>query len=317
MTHSTRSLSHNRCKSLANLSLNKCPYDVLEVSKSATRSEIKEAFVSKTKKIHPDRNISNPNLHEQFVELNEAYSILRDAEKRSTYDQLKATGFRSYQTTANASHNSPYGQERYTSTEETYTYAFDEKEYTAIFRDFQFTQAKYKDERRSWNKYVIAAALAFMFAGGCVSVLRISVIKNMLERNAEKINKESHRSYQIAREKARVNGPEQQLKLFAAAASSKKKDKELAEIVTSVGPSLVQQISEDLCITVLSIQSRIQLEPLVLFLSAMLITIHKSGNKMTLPQQQDGGRHHGRHFFKRVKSCQCHMLTASSLEYQM
>lgn len=66
--------------------MNKDLYQVLGLTKSATDAEIKDAFRSLARKLHPDVNPNNPEAEEQFKEVNNAYSILGDAEKRRAYD---------------------------------------------------------------------------------------------------------------------------------------------------------------------------------------------------------------------------------------
>ncbi|XP_076877865.1 dnaJ homolog subfamily C member 4 isoform X2 [Brachyhypopomus gauderio] len=61
-------------------------YDVLGVKSDASLEEIKDAFFDKCKKMHPDRNLSNPSLHAQFVKLNEAYRVLSKEGTRREYD---------------------------------------------------------------------------------------------------------------------------------------------------------------------------------------------------------------------------------------
>lgn len=62
-------------------------YDLLGVPTDASNSIIKKAYFSKAKDIHPDKNKGDPKAHDQFVQLNEAYSILSDDAKRSKYDR--------------------------------------------------------------------------------------------------------------------------------------------------------------------------------------------------------------------------------------
>lgn len=62
-------------------------YEVLGVSRDATEEEIKKAFRKQARKLHPDVNKS-PNAEEEFKELNEAYDVLSDPQKRSAYDRF-------------------------------------------------------------------------------------------------------------------------------------------------------------------------------------------------------------------------------------
>ncbi len=66
-------------------------YDVLGVPKSATEAEIKKAYRTLAKKYHPDVN-KEPDAEEKFKEINEAYEVLRDEEKRKAYDQFGFAG---------------------------------------------------------------------------------------------------------------------------------------------------------------------------------------------------------------------------------
>ncbi len=63
-------------------------YETLGVSKTATDKELKQAFRRLAKKYHPDANPDNPQAEAQFKEINEAYEVLSDKEKRAQYDQL-------------------------------------------------------------------------------------------------------------------------------------------------------------------------------------------------------------------------------------
>jgi curved DNA-binding protein len=63
-------------------------YKILGVERNATKEQIKRAYRELAKKTHPDRNPGNKKAEEQFKEVNEAYQVLSDPEKRSRYDQL-------------------------------------------------------------------------------------------------------------------------------------------------------------------------------------------------------------------------------------
>jgi len=68
-------------------------YKILGVSKSASPEEIKKAYRKLALKYHPDRNKGNKNAEAAFKDLNEAYAVLRDPEKRKQYDMFGAEGF--------------------------------------------------------------------------------------------------------------------------------------------------------------------------------------------------------------------------------
>ena len=71
----------------------RCYYEVLGVSKSASAEEIKKAFRRKAIELHPDRNKDNPEAEALFKEANEAYDILRDADKKAAYDRFGHAAF--------------------------------------------------------------------------------------------------------------------------------------------------------------------------------------------------------------------------------
>ena len=63
-------------------------YKILGVGREASKDEIAKAFKKLARKYHPDLNPGNKESEEKFKEINEAYEVLKDEQKRKMYDQL-------------------------------------------------------------------------------------------------------------------------------------------------------------------------------------------------------------------------------------
>src|ERR671914_651310 len=63
-------------------------YATLSVPKTATEKEIKQAFRKMARKYHPDVNPGDKSAEARFKEINEAYEVIGDPEKRKKYDEL-------------------------------------------------------------------------------------------------------------------------------------------------------------------------------------------------------------------------------------
>lgn len=79
-------------------------YDILGVSKSASAEELKRAYRKLALEWHPDRNKS-PQAHDKFKEINEAYAVLSDPQKKAQYDQFGHSAFQ-----PGSGGGSPWGQ---------------------------------------------------------------------------------------------------------------------------------------------------------------------------------------------------------------
>ncbi len=81
-------------------------YEVLGLSKGAGEAEIKKAYRSLAKKYHPDLNPGNAEAEAKFKEINEAYDVLSDADKKAKYDQF---GHSAFDPTAGGGYGGAYG----------------------------------------------------------------------------------------------------------------------------------------------------------------------------------------------------------------
>ena len=69
-------------------------YEILGVKKDASQDELKKAFRHLARKYHPDLNKGSKEAEEKFKEINEAYQVLSDPQKKSQYDQVGHAAFK-------------------------------------------------------------------------------------------------------------------------------------------------------------------------------------------------------------------------------
>ncbi|PON52814.1 Terminal organelle assembly protein [Parasponia andersonii] len=72
-------------------------YDVLGVNRNASASEIKKAYYGLAKKLHPDTNKDDPDAEKKFQEVQKAYEVLKDEDKRRQYDEIGHAAFEEHQ----------------------------------------------------------------------------------------------------------------------------------------------------------------------------------------------------------------------------
>ena len=112
-------------------------YEVLGVEKNASDGEIKKAYRKLAMKYHPDQNPGDHTAEEKFKEINEAYEVLSDADKRARYDQFGFAGVDpNYSAGAGGGFNGGFG-------------GFDGFDLGSIFGDFFGGGASSGGQRRS------------------------------------------------------------------------------------------------------------------------------------------------------------------------
>jgi molecular chaperone DnaJ len=87
----------------------RCYYEVLEVERTVNDDELKRAFRKLALKWHPDRNPGNASSEARFKEINEAYDILKDPEKRAAYDRFGHAAFEGRDMSAAAGFGTEFG----------------------------------------------------------------------------------------------------------------------------------------------------------------------------------------------------------------
>lgn len=134
-------------------------YIILEVKSTATFEEIKSAYRILAKKYHPDKNTGNKAAEEYFKEIQQAYAILSNPEKRGKYDLKLSFGNRSPQQKANS------GGPQYTGN--AYQFAQQQAQYKqqqAYAQKKTSTQSEKKTEKENWQILVsVGIALVLLY----------------------------------------------------------------------------------------------------------------------------------------------------------
>ncbi|XP_033271286.1 dnaJ homolog subfamily C member 4 isoform X7 [Orcinus orca] len=133
-------------------------YELLGVHPGASAEEVKRAFFSKSKELHPDRDPRNPALHSRFVELSEAYQVLSHEQSRRSYDhQLrsaaspKCPGTTAHPRSAQEAHSS--------------SWAPPNAKYWAQFHEVRPQGPESRQQQHKHNRRVLGYCLLIMLAG--------------------------------------------------------------------------------------------------------------------------------------------------------
>src|ERR1700755_2608935 len=91
------------------MSTKRCYYETLEVERSADGDVLKSAYRKMAMKFHPDRNPGDATAEIKFKEINEAYDVLKDDQKRAAYDRFGHAAFEGGMGAAGARGGNPFG----------------------------------------------------------------------------------------------------------------------------------------------------------------------------------------------------------------
>nr|XP_020449735.1 dnaJ homolog subfamily C member 4 [Monopterus albus]XP_020449742.1 dnaJ homolog subfamily C member 4 [Monopterus albus] len=180
-------------------------YDLLGVKSDASMEEIKNAFLHKSKKLHPDTDPSNPALHSQFVELSEAYRVLSKDLSRKEYD---------FKIRHPYSGSQPFGSTFSHTSYRTSTTAQNNMRYWEQFHRAQKMTAKQQQQKRKDNLRLV---------GYCIIAVALSITSHMvLFRKLKQVHNDYMdekdriitQIYNESKERARINGFKKQTEIL-------------------------------------------------------------------------------------------------------
>ncbi|KAK2554228.1 DnaJ-like protein subfamily C member 4 [Acropora cervicornis] len=169
-------------------------YAVLNIPETATPAEIRAAFITKSKQCHPDMNPHKPELHDEFVQINEAYNILSNAATRWEYDLTLGTA-----SNVSSSRASPFGS--VPNRRQSRTYGFSPQVVDAM-------------QKQKHNRIVVIGVLIFMVAGSSFGYLLVRSRHKVYKSQAEESSRRAHQLYVEAKERGRANGFKRQLEIL-------------------------------------------------------------------------------------------------------
>lgn len=185
-------------------------YELLGVKPDATMGDIKKAFFDKSKKLHPDSDPSNPELHSQFVKLNEAYTVLSKNSSRKEYDSKLIHLHKAYPahatTTRYNNHSDKYSSE-----------ASENNRYWEQFRQSNAHNVSTEEwqKRRTNNMRIFSyCIIAIMLSIGAHFLLfrKLEEIHNNYMDEKDRV---ITAIYNEAKERARVNSFEKQMEILS------------------------------------------------------------------------------------------------------
>jgi len=126
-------------------------YQVLGIGSNATQDEIKKAFYTLSKKYHPDVAGQNKVASQKFIEIKEAYDILRDNQRRKDYDREESYNSTEQYSNQNQTWNwDPYPYTRKTRNE--WRTSYTEDDFARIWKNMQGNPEFQKANREFWDE---------------------------------------------------------------------------------------------------------------------------------------------------------------------
>jgi len=193
--------------------LNKSHYETLDVPTSASKKDIRNAYIQKSKLYHPDHDPSDPSLHAKFVAIQEAYDILSSDTKRKEYDS-GVTNFRNHpRSSANYQHSQAPGWGQYSSSKDD---PFKEKEKSrAFWTDPNYHKRRSPSDRKTrifgreydakdTNKLIVLASFLWMTFGTAFVYIYVKYIYGQREVVLMDRQKKLAAQYNATREEARL-----------------------------------------------------------------------------------------------------------------
>lgn len=185
-------------------------YDLLGVQENASAEEIKQAFFGQCKKLHPDSDPANPNLHTRFVKLNEAYGVLSRESSRKEYDlslRLHRQVFTGATRTDPFGYTSPVSRNSSASS----TPTEDER----YWQQFHQPPSESTERRHRRNKMLVGYCVLIMLGSLLAHYVGFRTIKEVHNNFLEEQNRIFSKIYNDSKERARTNGLKKQQEILA------------------------------------------------------------------------------------------------------
>lgn len=180
-------------------------YELLGVKSDASLDEIKNAFFDKSKKLHPDSDPSNPALHSQFVQLNEAYRVLSKEASRKAYDfkiQPPYSGSQAFRSTSSFTNYRASSDLR------------DNIRYWEQFRQSKEATEQDLQTRKARNFRLVAYCLLAMLISIGAHALFFKKLEEIHTNFMDEKDRAITEIYNEAKERARVNGFKKQTEIL-------------------------------------------------------------------------------------------------------